>query len=81
MHRIVYLTDIYLIGMRGTDKYHRSIGRDIESTSGSYLTEEDIDDELPEKHGYIIANMGIFWVTVTHGRGGRRIYNGFGENS
>jgi len=53
----VHSSRTYLVVVRGSDKYDGSIARNVKSASGADFTEEDVDNETPEKNRGIIAEF------------------------
>ena len=50
----------YLVVVRRTCKYDRTIARNIERPSGSYFAEEDDRDGLPKEQGSLVDEVRRF---------------------
>lgn len=48
--------ETYLVMMRGTDKYDRTVTRDVESPAGTNFSEEYLGDYPPENESNILCN-------------------------
>lgn len=55
--------------MRSSHKYDGPFARDVEGTSRTNFTKEDVDNEFPEKDGSLIAQVRTInfdWSSSSH---------------
>lgn len=54
------IPETHLVMMRGTNKDHWPITRDVECTAGAYLSEEYLGNYPPEYQSRFICDLGHF---------------------